>query len=306
MGKKKSISPDGIQLPKKHKKHHRRIIKKLTPEQKAKRKARLKKIGKAFLWLNPATQSIMVAQLIRDKVKAKRAKKKAAQNPPHPNVESIIDSIQNVVAAEAAVATGQGGRAGDIVKGVGETVSGINPIDQVLDSAPSGDTLDSAAETASEPSETISEDSGEHLSWAYAEGEIPSKTAEVIAKAKEKANLLPNQAEKAMALAEIADLEKSLKESYGTAKSVAKSADANDAVEISVAIKKANPKAIAASVSSKDIAPEKAESKPKDEKQALGEPTESGVPKWAIVGGGALLVGGIAYWYFGKKGSTGK
>lgn len=287
------------------KKHRRRIIKKLTPEQKAKRKARLKKIGKAFLWLNPATQPIMLAKLVRDKVKAKRAKKKAAQEAVHPEAEQIIDNLQNVVAAEAAVATGQGGMVGNIIQSKGESVTGVNPIDQVLDNAPSGESLDSAAETASEPMETISEDSGEHLEWAYAEGDIPTKISEAIAKAKQKANALKGSA-KADALAQIAEIEKSVKEAYGTAKSVAKSADANDAAEISVAIKKSNPKAIAASVSGKEVAPESAEAKPKDEKQALGEPTEGGIPKWALYGGGALLLGTAAYFLFFKKGSDAK
>lgn len=283
----------------------RKIKRKLSPEQKAKRKARMKKIGKAFLWLDPSTQAIMIAKLIRDKVKAKRAKRKADKKASYPEAEQIIDSLQNVVAAEAAIATGQSGKVNVIIQSKGESVTGVNPIDQVLDSAPSGDTLDNVAEAASEPSEVVSEDTGEYLEWAYAEGEIPSKISQAIAKAKAKARSLKSPA-KEDALAQIADIEKELKQSYSTAKSVAKSADANDIAEVSAAIKKADTKAIAASVSSKEAAPEKAEQKPKDEKEALGEPTQGGVPKWVVYGGGALVFGGLLYAIFGRKGSESK
>lgn len=284
------------------KKKARKIVKKLTPEQKAKRKQRLKKLGKVAMWLNPLTAPIMVAKTVRDRIKARRAKRKAAKQAANPSVDKIIDTLQNVVAAEAATSIGKPQMVAGIIKSAGESVTGVNPIDQVLESAPSGGNLESIADEASEPSEIISEDSGELFDWAYAEGGIPTRISEAIAAAKTAANKLKSPFN-ADALSQIKEIENAINESYSTAKSVARSADVNDLAEVSTAIKNSNPVAIAASISAKEVAPEKTEAKPKEEKQALGEPTSEGLPKWAIYGGGAVLVGGLLYFVFGKKGS---
>jgi len=283
---------------KKSKKEHKKLIHKLTAEQKAKRKARLKKIFKTMLWLNPATQAIMVAKHLKEKIKTARAKRKLRKS-----TEDLLDGIQNVASLEVASSLDNPQAIQEVKQAIQNGQSGDSVIETVLQSVPqSNDTIDTVTAIAVEPSEAQMEDTGEEMAWAYAEGNIPTKIAEGIVLAKSKANKLEGSA-KDEALAEIKALEDSLNGNYSLAKSVAKSANKGDIAEVSQAIKKSDALSVANSVT--DAKVEKAEKKDNSEKKALGEAESSFFEEHQtklLIGGGVLIASvGVYYAFFHKK-----
>lgn len=292
------VTPPSSKKHRKSKKQHRKMRHKLTAEQKAKRKARLKKIFKTMLWLNPATQAIMVAKHLREKIQQARAKRKLKKS-----TEDLLDGIQNVASLEVASSLDNPQAIQDAKQAIQNGQGGDSLVGQLLQSVPqSNDTIETVTESAVEPSEAQMEDTGEEMAWAYAEGNVPSKITEAIALAKSKASKLEGSA-KDEALSEIKALEASLNENYSTAKSVAKSANKGDIAEVSQAIKKSDALSVANSVT--DAKVEKAEKKDNSEKKALGEVESSFFEEHKTklyIGSGIVLASvGVYYAFFHKK-----
>lgn len=299
----------GIGGQKKILKKKRKTIGQLSKEAKARRKARLTKLTKSYLWVNPETSQIMVARTLADKIAAIRKMKQQQNKPKYPESEAIIDSIQKVVAAELAKKAGASPeKVKEIVTAKGETITGVNPINQVIQNistkgSESVTSIDAIAEKAAQPSETFSEDSGDVLYWANAEG-MPDAVKEAFKTARVKAVMLKEPA-KSDCLNQINTLEKDLKNVYELAQKEVKKADENDLAEISMAAKKTDITAVAANLNPEEAKPEKAESKTSDEKKTLGESESKGLPNWLIYGGGAVALATIVYFVM-RKSSGGK
>lgn len=301
---------------KKKKKGHKKI-KFFSKEAKAKRKARMKKLGKVFLWMNPITAPIMAQKLIQERIKARRAKKKASQAE-----VAIVDELQQKVDAEAAKAT----QKSEEQYQQQQTMIGADP--STYSPVQDATSIDDVAE---EVSENYDVDEGESVgadgylsddgysnadgflgddAYLSAEGAISPMTQAAIDAAKKKANALTGQ-DKADALATIADIENSLKAQLTAAKAEVKKADTADIVQLKLAMKKTRMAKLAGGADTTPIEPVgKADAEEAkavvDTKVAAGMSVSvGGIPKWAYYVVGGIAVAAIGYYVYNsmkKKG----
>ena len=310
--------------------HHKPLRHKLTPEQKAKRKERFKKLTKVMLWLNPATQPIMIAGLIAKKAEERKKKMQAANQAANPQVESIIGKL-NVDIAQAGANQGKivAANTGKLeLSPKGEAVSPIDgaannpPLPKITNNPPLPKiTIDQLAEQAAEnPTADVNDPSGEGAlsdigDALSAEGGVTVTVVnydKAISEAKAKANSLTDANARKEAIAEIANIENSIRSQVDEAKTQASKADPMDVSQAKAELAKVNPASVVASVDSPkvevvekpDTSEKKAIETPPASQLAKQEPikgAENGMPTWAWYLGGLTLAGAIAYGIYASK-----
>ena len=252
-------------------KHH-----KLTPEQKAARKRRLAKLGKALLWLDPASAAIMGARLISKKIKERRAKRKHSQQ-----AEQVITGFENVVAMQTANSLGQ-------TVDMSTIKASSSPIDSVLASQQQSgaDNFDSTVDSASDSDSDTSADDGS-VTYLNDSGFLGTlETA--FAAAEQKVNSLSPEDKKAV-MDELASLKDIIGSNQKNAIKTTANADKKDLSDAKKAVSK-NPKGLAVSVTDSELA--------KDEEDKANKDKEAKKNNYLIYGGiglGVLVVGYMIY-----------
>lgn len=260
----------------------KRKLHKLSPEQKAKRKARFKKLVKVFAWMNPVGATIMAHKLIAEKVKARRAAKKASQQE-----TAIVDDLVNSIGTLATNAESQQPAGGAQADYTMDDVS--NNLSEQYD--------DSADE------EYSGADGFGADGFMNADGDMTPAVKAAFDTAKKKANALTGTA-KTEALATIAELESSITKQTAEAKKEVAAADKNDVTQVKAALKGVHMGKLAKSATSTTV---EAVGKPdKAETVATGTLSASmDIPAWVYYTGGALLISALAYgaytWYKNKE-----
>lgn len=309
-------------MKKHHPHHHKRVKHTLTPEQKARRKARFLKALKIMLWLNPASAAVMAGMLIAEKEKERKARRTNAGQPNNSQVSAIVNQMQANVSSQAIAVPMQ------------PTTDGSAPL-MTID--------DVAAQAAEYPTIDVNDPSGgSSVDAITAQNTFDTggnnwgvqglSYDQVFADAKNQANALSDPAAKKEALDAIADAQKTIQAQVIQAQTQAKAADPMDISQAQAELSKTDPKAIA-----KTVDTPKVEALPKPdatEKAAIVVPPaadlapsatstaatiktasgisvddkkeENGFPKWGYYAiGGSLLVAGIVGLYvFREKGKV--
>ena len=238
----------------------------------------MKKLLHVMLWLNPISATVMASKLIAEKIKAKRAAKKASAQE-----TAIIDELQSKINVQAEQAQASPQAAPDVV-GTPTTGNSVEEISEQL-----SDTHDDSAMAEEIQAE------GDGFMNASGGGDMKAAMKAAFDEAKKKANALTGNA-KTEALATIAELEKSLDTEFLTAKSELKSADKTDVAQAQGALKTVKMGKVASTATTTTVAPVgKAD---KEEQLATGITPVSGVPMWAYYTLGGVAVLGLGYYVY--------